>query len=448
VNLAAVFITPPTIALVCLLGSAVLTACSTALLKMGKFKSKELLKSPHPPFFAFRLLLKKCCPKGEWENLYFSLSISKHILQITYALFAFVFLITSQPILQDQLFSQQALKYWTSLLFIGGCTIALSLFLDFLFRLFATLWSKQLFKLAAPIASFYLIILFPLVGLLMQLTRGILKKVSFAEEPLTDKAKLREMIRESELQHHLDLNDQKLISSFIHFKERVTKEIMVPRVNIFSLEADTSIQDAVRLFASEGYSRIPIFRDSLDQIVGVVLYKDLLKYYAHSELDLNAPLESLAKPVLYAPENKKIALLLQEFRNKQIHMAIIVDEYGGTEGIVTIEDILEELVGEIEDESDIGANQQFWALPTGGWVVDAQMSIFDIEERLGIQIPHGLEYETIGGYVFHCAGTIPTKGWRVLHDQFELEVLSSNERSIKKIKIIPRSTDQARPHLN
>ncbi|HAB99694.1 MAG TPA: HlyC/CorC family transporter, partial [Parachlamydiales bacterium] len=280
-----------------------------------------------------------------------------------------------------------------------------------------------------------------LIGLFIQLARGVLKKVSFAEEPLTDKTKLREMIRESELQHHLDLNDQKLISSFIHFKERVAKEIMVPRVNIFSLEADTTIQEAVRLFASEGYSRIPIFRDSLDQIVGVVLYKDLLKYYAHSELDLNAPLESLAKPVLYAPENKKIALLLQEFRNKQIHMAIIVDEYGGTEGIVTIEDILEELVGEIEDESDIGANQQFWALPSGGWVVDAQMSIFDIEERLGIQIPHGLEYETIGGYVFHCAGTIPTKGWRLLHDQFELEVLSSNERSIKKIKIIPRPAD-------
>ncbi len=440
-TLAAAFFTTPALALICLLGASTLAACSTALLKMGKFKSKELLRSSHASFFAFRFLFKKCCPQGDWENLHFALSISKHILQIAYALLAFVFLIAAKPSLQDPLLNQQIAEPWGALFFIGGCTIALSLLFDFLFRLFATLWSKQLFKFMAPIASIYLIILFPLIGLFIQLARGVLKKVSFAEEPLTDKTKLREMIRESELQHHLDLNDQKLISSFIHFKERVAKEIMVPRVNIFSLEADTTIQEAVRLFASEGYSRIPIFRDSLDQIVGVVLYKDLLKYYAHSELDLNAPLESLAKPVLYAPENKKIALLLQEFRNKQIHMAIIVDEYGGTEGIVTIEDILEELVGEIEDESDIGANQQFWALPSGGWVVDAQMSIFDIEERLGIQIPHGLEYETIGGYVFHCAGTIPTKGWRLLHDQFELEVLSSNERSIKKIKIIPRPAD-------
>ncbi|MBX9745038.1 MAG: hemolysin family protein [Chlamydiales bacterium] len=436
-NLSITLLTAPLLSFICLLGSSLLAACSTALLKMGKFKSKELLRTPHPPLFFFRLLLKKCCPKGEWENIHLALSISKHLLQISYALFACFFLLTTKPFLQEELFGKHL--WQTSVLWIAVPVIAVSLLFDFSFRLLATLWSKSLFKFLAPFASIYLVLLFPLVGLFMQLTRGILKKVSFIEEPLTDKTKLKEMIRESELQHHLDLNDQKLISSFIHFKERVAKEIMVPRVNIFSLEADVPIRKAVQLFASEGYSRIPLFQGTLDQIIGVVLYKDLLRYYAQPELDLNAPLENLAKPVLYAPENKRISHLLQEFRNKQIHMAIIVDEYGGTEGIVTIEDILEELVGEIEDESDIGMNQQFWAIPTGGWIVDAQMSIFDIEDRLGVPIPHGLEYETIGGYVFHCAGTIPTKGWRLLHDQFELEVLSSNERSIKKIKILPTS---------
>ena len=437
-SLSSVLITTPALALICLLGSSFLASCSTALLKMGKFRSKELLKSSHLSFFVFRFLLKKCCPRGEWENLYFVLSMTRQVLQISYALLTFLFLAAYQPSLQNELFNDLAPKHWTSFLLVGGFVAALSLIFDFFFRFLAAVWSKKVFQFAAPIASFYLVLLFPLSGLFMQLAHLILKRVPFVQEPLTDKNKLREMIRESELQHHLDLNDQKLIASFIHFKERVAKEIMVPRVNIFSLEADTTIKEAARLFASEGYSRIPIFRDSLDHIVGVVLYKDLLKYYAEAGMDLNASLESVAKPVLYAPETKKIAHLLQEFRNKQIHMAIIVDEYGGTEGIVTIEDILEELVGEIEDESDIGAGQPFWTLPTGGWIVDAQMSIFDIEERLGIQIPHGLEYETIGGYVFHCAGTIPTKGWRLLHDQFELEVLSSNERSIKKIKIIPR----------
>ena len=120
-------------------------------------------------------------------------------------------------------------------------------------------------------------------------------------------------------------------------------------------------------------------------------------------------------------------------------MAIIVDEYGGTEGIVTIEDILEELVGEIEDEYDIGEDAEYSEIPGGGWVVDAKMSILDIEQQIGIQIPPNHEYETVGGYVFHCAGTIPAKGWRLSHDDFDLEVLSSDERSLKKIKIIPRT---------
>lgn len=293
--------------------------------------------------------------------------------------------------------------------------------------------------MAAHIAPAYLFLFLPITGFFLELSRSLLKRSHFEEkEILTDKAKIKEMIRESELQQHLDPGDQKLIGAFVHFKERVAKEIMVPRVDLFSLDATTSIQEAARLFAQEAYSRIPIYKESLDHIVGLVLYKDLLKCYATSGIDLSAPLETLAKPVLYAPENKKISQLLQEFRTKQIHMAIIVDEYGGTEGVVTIEDILEELVGEIEDESDIGEELDFWELPSGGWIVDAKMTTHDIEEAIGIKIPESPEYETLGGYIYHIAGTIPAKGWRLSHDQFDLEVLSSNERAIKKIKIVPR----------
>ena len=121
-------------------------------------------------------------------------------------------------------------------------------------------------------------------------------------------------------------------------------------------------------------------------------------------------------------------------------MAIIVDEYGGTEGIVTIEDILEELVGEIEDEYDTEDETLFKAHKTGEWIVDAKMSINDIEKELGVAIPHSPEYDTIGGYIFHRAGTIPAKGWRIHHENFELEILSSTERAIDKIRIIPHST--------
>lgn len=422
------------------MGSLVLTACNTALLQLGKFKSKELLRSPRRPLFFFRPLLKWVFPRQEWENLYFSISLSKHIYQLAYAVFAFFYFTSTLPSLRETLLDPPSLRDWPPLLTAGASIIAISLFLDFFLRLLSSIWSKFLLKLAAPIASIYLILLFPLTGLFLQLTRGMLRKVSFTDiDILRDKSKLREMIHESELQQHLEPGDQKLISSFVNFKERVTKEIMVPRVDVFSLEAATSIREATRLFAQEGYSRIPIYKESLDHIVGVILYKDLLNCYASPGFDLNAALESIAKPVLYAPENKKIAHLLQEFRTKQIHMAIIVDEYGGTEGIVTIEDILEELVGEIEDETDIGEDRDFFELPGGGWIVDAKMTIIDIEEQLGIRIPPSPEYETIGGYIYHIAGTIPSKGWRLSRDEFDLEVLSSNERAIKKIKLSPRS---------
>lgn len=420
-----------------LLGIISLTASNTALHHLGKFKSKEILRSPRSPIFFFRSLLKIFFSKNEWENLYFSLSISKHICQISYALGAFFYLLANYSNLYQVLLDTSG--NWTALVSIAGSIIAISLFFDFLARLFSTVWSKFTLKISAPISSIYLSLFFPLVGLLLQLTRSLVKEAQIQEEDLlTDKSKIREMIRESELQKHLDPSDQKLISSFVHFKERAAKEIMVPRVDIYSLTADTTIREATQLFALEGYSRIPVYKESLDEIIGVVLYKDILKSYANPDQNFDATLDTIVKPVLYAPENKKITQLFQEFRNKQIHMAIIVDEYGGTEGIVTIEDILEELVGEIEDEYDIDEDQQFWEIPGGGWVVDTKMTIHDIEEQLGVKIPPHPEYETIGGYIYHCAGTIPPKGWRLSHDDFDLEVLSSNERSIKKVKILPR----------
>ncbi len=252
--------------------------------------------------------------------------------------------------------------------------------------------------------------------------------------------KVFELLQETELGAYLDANEQQLILSVVSFKERIAREVMVPRINLFSLPHDTFLREAAQSFLKEGYSRIPVYKESVDNIIGVLLYKDILKIYVEAELNsalLDLAIEKYVKPIFYTPETKKISHLLQEFRSKQMHLAIIVDEWGGTEGIVTIEDILEELVGEIADEYDIEQQTLFTVLPTGGWIVDAKMSIIDVQEELGVKIPQSPEYDTIGGYVFQRAGAIPTKGWRLHHDDFDLEILSSSERSIEKIKIIP-----------
>ena len=430
----------PITPIILLCATLLLTILSTAVLRMGRIKSKEILRLST---FFFQHWLKRCFPQHEWDTLHVAIGLSKNIYQLLYTLSGFFFLSTSVPYFRELLDQAPTNHDWPPLILSAVILLGTSILCDFFARLIASVWPKQSLKFSMPFASLFLLLAFPIVSLLLHLTRGIVRRVQAQEEMtefLPSRAQIRELIRESELHHHLDPFDQKLISSFVNFRERVAKEIMVPRVDIFSLPAETSIREAIRMFAKEEYSRIPIYRDSLDQIVGVVLYKDLLKFYAEpmtGETTLDSPIESIAKGVIYSPENKKIAHLLQEFRTKQIHMAIIVDEYGGTEGIVTIEDILEELVGEIEDEYDVGEDQPFVALPDGSWVVDAKMSIIDIEEQLGIRIPPDPEYETIGGYVFHCAGTIPAKGWRLMHDDFDLEVLSSNDRSVKKIKLIP-----------
>jgi putative hemolysin len=439
------FLDTPFLALFTLVGTMSMTALGAALLRLGRFKSKEILR--HALFF-FPSLMRRFFPRQDWDALHIAIGLSKHIYQLLYALSGLFFLETSISYFQELLYAAPSRHDLPPLILAAVFLLLVSLLSDFLARLGGTLWPRAVLRGSACLGSCYLLVLLPVIGLLLFLTRGIVRKVHSemeATESLPSRAQIKELIRESELQQHLDSFGQRLVSSFINFKDRVAKEIMVPRVNLFSLPAETSIREAARLFAREGYSRIPVYRDSLDQIIGVVLYKDLLKFYADppaGETTLDSTLEMIAKPVLYAPENKKISQLLQEFRMKQIHMAIIVDEYGGTEGIVTIEDILEELVGEIEDEYDIDRDQLYWALPSGGWVVDAKMSILDIEGQLGIRIPPGPEYETIGGYVFHCAGMIPPKDWRLMHDEFDLEVLSSTERSLKKIKLVPHSSQQ------
>ncbi len=415
-----------------LIGASSLTAFNSALLKFGKFQVKELLNIKYSKFFLGRLFLKY-----KWEKFYFLVSITKHILYILYAITAFLFIMLILPSLES---------IHNNLLIVLIIIMILLFFMivDFIMRLIAMFYTRSALVGFAPICSIYMLILFPLTAPLLFLIRLFYKKVKtheYSKRCLMIKEKVLEMIKDSELSTILSVHDQKIIASFITFREKVAREIMIPRVDIFSLSKETTIKEASKVMLSEDYSRVPVYSENMDNIVGVLMYKDILKIYTKLETAqnkteiLNTPIGKIIKPVLYAPENKKIAQLFQEFRNKHIHLAIIVNEYGGTEGIVTIEDILEELVGEIKDEYDINEDKQFWQLPSGSWIVDAKMSIIDIEEKLGIKIPSSPEYETIGGYVFHRAGTIPSKGWSIHHDNFEIEVLLSNERYIEKIRI-------------
>lgn len=432
-----------------LTGSFFLTSMISALRTIQRRDASKKLKSIGPSFFyrPFHLLF---FPEAEYEGIFFSAICAQNISRFCYAAFSVIFLANTN------LYHEAAktgpfedfLWFWLSLSFLSFLLLSF-LVGDYLPRILGTRLPQAAMRLAAPIASLFLFLAFPITFVFLKLSQSLTRLVSIdhIHEPSAQvKQEIIEIIQEAQVGPTLDLHDKKLIGSVLTFRERIAREVMVPRVDMFSLSADTTIQEAAQILIKEGYSRTPIYKTSVDNVVGVLMYKDILNKYmefAAKGFDskiLLAPIESIQKSVMYTPETKKLSSLLQEFRKKQVHLAIVVDEYGGTEGIVTIEDILEEIVGEIADEYD-EEHESFRKLPDGSWIVDARMNILDVDDLIGINIPQESDYDTLGGYIYHAAGTIPSKGFTIHHNDFELLVLSSNPKSVDKVRIRPLKKD-------
>ena len=426
-------ILPP---LLFLLGVTSVVAVQKTLQLLGRMESKKIFH--HQPYFFFSYtLINKLFPQDSWNRFSYCLSLTKHCLTILYATtsvtYFFSYTLNKQPL------SCKSIIF--SLLII----IVISLLCELLCHFIASINPPFVLSLLTPITAFFVLLFFPLTFFLLKGYRNLLHNAhtpsSFPNKRVKDK--ILEVVHESELSRYLNPFDRKIITAIASFRDRFAREIMVPRIDMVTLSVTQTIDEAVHKFIAEGYSRIPVYNETIDTIVGVLLYKDVMGCYLttgdqQEKTPLDIPLQTLIKPILYTPETKKISLLLQEFRSQQIHLAIVVDEYGGTDGIVTIEDILEELVGEIADEFDsIEEEKLHVPHPDGGWMIDGKMTIFDLQKETGIIIPSRPEYDTIGGYIFYCAGTIPPKGWKIHHDHFDLEIIASNERVIDTVLILP-----------
>jgi CBS domain containing-hemolysin-like protein len=421
------------IAVISWIGLFFLSATASALRRLHKRESKKVFKQLGNLFF-FRTLLLKLFGKEDYAGTLFSTIVTQNIFR-TIAVCALTIWLYELGL--------GALS-WP--LFVLALILIILVFFtisDYIPRILGNRHPAKTLAFSSVIASPFLLLSFPVAYLFMALSRKLWDNISFdyLNEPMGDvKNEIFEILQEAVVSPKLSLQDRKLIESVVRFESRIAREIMVPRIDIFSLNVNTSIEQAAKQLQEEGYSRVPVYKDTIDQIVGVLMYKDILTKYMEYQFKgndakiLQAPVESIVKGVLYTPETKKISNLLQEFRKKQMHIAIVVDEYGGTEGIVTIEDILEEIVGEIEDEYDEEV-ALFVPLHDGSWVVDARMSILDAEGQFGVHIPQEGDYDTIGGYIFHRAGSIPSRGFIIQLDDVELEVLKSNDRRIEKVKV-------------
>jgi putative hemolysin len=226
--------------------------------------------------------------------------------------------------------------------------------------------------------------------------------------------------------------EKRMIGEVLEIGDTVAREIMVPRVDVEMIEDTTSVADSLPIFASTGFSRVPVFHGDPDSVVGIALLKDFLEPIADGRVD--GLVSEVVRPPLFVPETKPILDLLQEMRASHDHMVVVVDEHGGTAGIVTIEDIVEEIVGEIADEFDPD-HRYIDSLAEGLWAVDGRLPVEDANEDLGLSVPESEEYDTLAGWMLSELGHIPVVGESVKIGSAELLVESVRRRRIARIRV-------------
>ena len=242
---------------------------------------------------------------------------------------------------------------------------------------------------------------------------------------------IQELLEEGEEQGLITQQESQMINSIFEFRDTLSHEIMTPRTEMICADVQIAIPDVLKLITEEGYTRIPVYSESPDNIIGILNAKDLLVCVDSSQ---KCPdVKELIKPPYLVPETMRIVDLLRAFQAKKNHMAIVTDEFGGIRGLITLEDVLEEIVGEIDDEYDKD-EQQWRALQDGSLMIYAKEDIEEVESYFDVELPGG-PYESVGGFIIHQLGHLPKAGETVELDTLIYKVVSATKRHIKTVKI-------------
>jgi len=250
---------------------------------------------------------------------------------------------------------------------------------------------------------------------------------------------IQELLEEGEEQGLISVHEERLINSIFDFRETIASEIMTPSAKMVCADLKTSVPELIRLINDEGYTRIPIYQGTPDQIVGILHAKDLLRICAR-DADTEVDLKEFLNPATFIPESKPITELLREFQLKKIHLAIVVDEFGGVRGLVTFEDVIEEIVGEIDDEHDV-EESELRVVDERTVIVDAKIDIEEVEAHFRLSLPEG-PFESVGGFIIHRLGKVPQPGVVVQESGLSFKVLGADQRRIKSVRIVRNDETQ------
>jgi len=242
---------------------------------------------------------------------------------------------------------------------------------------------------------------------------------------------LRVWAKDDQTDGSLQSEERKMIYSIFQFGDTLVREIMVPRIDIHALETTTPLLEAIDSLVQTGHSRIPVFEETIDNIVGILYAKDLLRIWQKG--DQQPPIRNIVRPVYFVPEAKKVDELLTEMQNQRIHIAIVVDEYGGGAGLVTLEDILEEIVGEVRDEYDQGEEMLYQQVGPDEYIFQGGIDLDDFNEVMGAHLQKD-EADTLGGFIYHQMGKIPVGGESIQKEDITLVVEQVSRRRIQKVR--------------
>lgn len=318
-------------------------------------------------------------------------------------------------------------------------TLILLIFSELTPKVFAV---KNSYKFAAAVSiplEIIRFIVYPIVLVLDKfptLLSGLL--ATRVKNHLLSKEELKTLIEVSEEKGALEEDEREMIHSIFEFSKTTAKEIMVPRIDMVCAEQSISLNDLIDVIKTKGHTRIPLYEESVDHILGIIHAKELLPFINNDMQKID--LASLARPALFVPESKSIDELFKDFQVEKQHMAIVVDEYGGTAGLITMEDVIEEIVGEIQDEYD-REKPLIQKIDEDQFLVDAKIDLDELNEELGMNLPVDRSYESLGGLIFNLIGSVPQKKQEIEYGVYKFIVEKIERNRIGEVLIIKTKPD-------
>ncbi|MCS7232975.1 MAG: hemolysin family protein [Synergistetes bacterium] len=401
--------------ILCIVLSALFSASETALISLSKTKILGFIKNDPSKAKAWKSFL------DDPQKVLVAILIGNNLVNITASALA-----TS---LSLNLFPNIGIG-----LAVGLMTFVILMFGEITPKGIALRYADGISKRVIYLMYLLSLIFYPVALIfskIVDLLGGPKKRFLF---PLITREELELLLSKKE-EVDLEEEERKMIRSVINLEDKVVREIMVPRLDMVCLETSTSVKDAVKVISEYGHSRIPVYENNIDNIVGILYAKDLIPLMASAKWD--EKVGNILRVPYFVPETKSVKELFEELRQKRIHIAIVVDEYGGTAGLVTMEDILEEIVGEIEDEYDREL-PSVEKVRDDAYIVDGRMNLDELLELFGMEPDMEIderEYDTVAGLLFSLFGRIPKSGEEVSFKGLKLKVIDVKKNRIRKVMI-------------